>query len=62
MYKIRTSTDGGKAWTEWPPFTGARLMVLRPVSPGTIHMVELCALGGSTGQSGWSNPLSCMAT
>ena len=62
MYQVRTSTDGGKTWTSWDPFNGARLMVLSPTTPGTTYIVELCALGGSTGQSAWSNPGSIMAT
>jgi hypothetical protein len=62
MYQVRTSPDGGKTWTLWPLFNGARLMVLAPTVPGTIYMVEFCALGGSTGQSAWSNPVSIMAT
>jgi len=62
MYKARTSTDGGKTWTEWGPFNGARRMVLQPTVPGTTYMVEICALGGSTGQSPWSDPVSRMAT
>ncbi len=62
MYKVRTSTDGGKTWTEWPLFNGARLMVLSPTVPGTIYMVEFCAMGGSTVQSPWSNPVSIMST
>ena len=62
MYKVRTSTDGGQTWTEWGPFNGARRMVLAPTIPGTIYRVEFCAMGGSTGQSPWSNPVSVMAT
>ena len=62
MYKVRTSTDAGKTWTEWPQFTGPRIMVLSPTVPGTLYMVEICAMGGSTGQSAWSNPVSIMAT
>ena len=62
MYKVRTSTDGGKTWTEWSQFTGARLMVLAPTTLGTIYMVFFCAMGGSTGQSSWSNPVSIMST
>ena len=62
MYKVRTSTDGGKSWTEWPQFNGARLMVLAPTVPGTIYLVAFCALGGSTGQSAWSNSVSIMST
>ena len=62
MYKARTSTDSGKTWTEWGPFNGSRRMVLQPVVPGTTYMVEICALGGTTLQSPWSNPVSIMAT
>jgi len=62
MYKARTSTDGGKTWTEWPQITGARLMVLAPTIPGVVYLVEICALGGSTNQSPWSNPVSIMST
>ena len=62
MYQVRGSTDGGKTWTLWPQFNGARLMVLSPTTPGTTYIVEFCALGGSTGQSAWSNPVSIMAT
>jgi hypothetical protein len=62
MYQVRTSTDGGQTWTLWPMFTGARLMVLAPTLPGVIYMVEFCALGGSTKQSPWSNPVTVMST
>ena len=62
MYQVRTSTDSGKTWTEWPQFNGARLMLLQPTVPGTSYTVEFCALGGSTGQSAWSNPVTVMAT
>jgi hypothetical protein len=62
MYQVRTSTDGGKTWTLWPVFTGARLMVLTPTVPGTVYLVEFCALGGSTKQGPWSNPVSIMST
>lgn len=62
MYKARTSTDGGKTWTEWGPFNGARRILLQPVIPGTTYMIEVCAMGGSTGQSQWSDPVSRMAT
>ena len=61
MYRVRSSTDAGKTWTEWPDFTGARLMVLKPTVPGTVYMVEFCAMGGSTAQSPWSNPVSIMS-
>ena len=62
MYQARTSTDGGKTWTQWPPVSGARLQVLQPTTPGTIYLVELCALGGSTGQSAWTSAVTIMST
>ena len=43
-------------------FTGCQRMLLTPTVPGKTYMVEICALGGSTGQSAWSNPVSCMST
>jgi hypothetical protein len=62
MYQARLSIDAGATWTDMGKFNGARLMVLTPVTPGKMCMVEICALGGSTGQSAWSNPVSIMAT
>jgi hypothetical protein len=62
LYKVRASTDGGKTWVDMGTFTGARHMLLQPTTPGTVYMIEVCALGGSTGQSQWSNPVSIMAT
>ncbi len=62
MYLVRTSTDGGQTWTEWPSFTGARRMVLAPTVPGTVYTVQFCALGGSTARSEWSDPVIRMAT
>ena len=62
MYYVRASSDGGKTWMEMGTFNGARLMVLQPVTPGMTYVVQFCALGGSTGLSLWSNPVSIMAT
>jgi hypothetical protein len=36
-------------------------MVLKPTVPGTVYTVEFCAMGGSTSQSPWSNPVSIMS-
>jgi hypothetical protein len=62
IYQVQASTDGGKTWLDMGTFNGARLMVLSPVTPGTIYMIQFCALGGSTRQSAWSDPVSRMAT
>jgi hypothetical protein len=61
-YKVQMSVDGGKTWTDMGTLNGARLMVLTPVIAGTLCTVRFCALGGSTGQSPWSNPVTRMAT
>jgi hypothetical protein len=62
VYQVRASTDAGKTWVNMGTFNGARLMVLQPVTPGTTYTVQFCALGGSTGQSAWSDPITRMAT
>jgi hypothetical protein len=61
-YQVQASTDGGKTWTDMGTFNGARLMVLSPTTPGTTYTVQFCALGGNTGQSEWSDPVSRMST
>lgn len=61
-YKVQASTDGGKTWVDMGTFNGARLMVLTPTTPGTIYTIQFCALGGSTGQSAWSDPVTRMST
>jgi hypothetical protein len=42
-------------------FTQARRMVLTNLTPGTTYAVEVRAIGGSTGYSDWSDPVSHMA-
>jgi hypothetical protein len=61
-YQVRVSTDGGKTWVVMGTFNSPRRMLLQPVIAGTTYMVEVCALGGSTNQSLWSDPISRMAT
>ena len=42
-------------------FTAGRRMVLTGLTPGQIYTVQIRAIGGSTGYSDWSNPVSHMA-
>ena len=42
--------------------TQARSVVLPGLTPGVIYTVQACAIGGTTGQSDWSDPVSHMAT
>jgi hypothetical protein len=37
-------------------------MLLTPTTPGKLYLIQICALGGSTGQSAWSKPVGIMAT
>lgn len=63
MYRLQFSLDNGATWTtRTPDYTSARRMPLALTTPGKIYIVEICALGGSTGQSAWSNPVSIMST
>ena len=50
---------------DWLPsvFTGdSQHIEFNGLTPGTIYTVQVRALGGSTGQSDWSDPSSHMAT
>jgi hypothetical protein len=42
-------------------FTQARRMVLTNLIPGTTYTIQVRAVGGSTGHSDWSDPVSHMA-
>jgi hypothetical protein len=39
----------------------ARRLVLENLTPGTVHAIQVRAVGGSTGYSYWSDPVSHMA-
>jgi len=62
LYHVQMSKDGGTTWIDMGNFNGAQRMLLKPVTPGITYTVHFSALGGSTGESAWSNPVSCMAT
>ena len=60
MYEGRTKAANG----DWLPsvFSGdSRRIAFSGLSPGTNYTIEVRALGGSTGQSDWSDPSSHMA-
>ena len=61
-YQVQTSTDGGKTWMDMDDSTGARRIVIAPVTPGTVYTVRFRAVGGSTKYSEWSDPSSHIAT
>jgi hypothetical protein len=63
MYQLQFSLDNGTTWTNANVnYTSASRMLFTPTTPGKTYLIQICALGGSTGQSAWSNPVSIMAT
>jgi hypothetical protein len=61
-YQVQTATAANGPWQEAGIFTQARRIVLPGLTPGTIYFVRARAIGGSTGYSEWSVPVSLMAT
>jgi hypothetical protein len=61
-YETQWTTDAGKTWTSGGITSQARSIVLTGLTPGTVYTIQARALGGSTGQSIWSTPVSIMAT
>jgi hypothetical protein len=58
-YEVQTLTGTGE-WTTVKFSPQARSIILPGLTPGTVVQVRARALGGSTGESGWSMPGSCM--
>ncbi len=61
-YNVQTNTNGNGTWTDAGIYTQARRIVLGNLTPGTTYSVRARAIGGSTGTSDWSAPVSLMAT
>jgi len=60
-YEVRLSS-APNVWQAGGMFTQARRIVVQDLTPGTTYTFQVRAIGGSTGYSGWSDPLSHMAT
>jgi len=60
-YEVQMQTAGG-TWTATGTFTQARRIVIASLTPGTVYTFRIRAIGGSTGHSDWSDPVSHMAT
>jgi hypothetical protein len=60
-YQVQYCTNVSGAWQEAGVYAGTRRIVLNQLAPGTTNTVSVRAIGGSTGQSDWSNPVSQMA-
>jgi hypothetical protein len=61
-YITQINTNGNGTWQDAGVYTQARRIVLSNLVPGTIYSLRAKAIGGSTGSSEWSNPVSIMAT
>ena len=58
-YEVRLSPNGnGNSWVDAGTFTQARRIVLKNLTPGTTYTVQGRGVGGSTGYSDWSDPVS----
>ena len=57
-YEVQTKNGGG--WTPAGIFTQARRITLPGLTPGQVYSVQSRAIGGSTGYSDWSDPISHM--
>ncbi len=60
-YEFRTRVGSGD-WKNAGVFTKARGVLLGDLTPGATYDVQARAVGGSTGYSDWSDPVSHMAT
>jgi hypothetical protein len=50
------------AWQSVGLFTSTKFIVIKDLIPGTTYVFQVRAIGGSTGYSDWSNPVSRMCT
>ena len=64
-YEVRmAAVPTGAAPGPWQAagiFTDSRQLTLGSLTPGTTYMVQVRAIGGSTGHSDWSDPISHMS-
>ena len=57
-YEVQTKNGGG--WTSVGIFTQARKINLPGLTPGQVYSVQSRAIGGASGYSDWSGPVSYM--
>jgi hypothetical protein len=60
-YEVRL-TNGSNLPVAAGTFTQARRIILTGLVPGTTYAIQVRAVGGSTGYSEWSDPVSHIAT
>jgi hypothetical protein len=58
LYEGRAKLEGTDDWLPSVFFGDSRHVIFDGLTPGAVYVIELRALGGSTGQSDWSDPVS----
>ena len=61
-YEFRTRVGAAGDWKNALISTKARGVILGDMTPGATYDIQARAVGGSTGYSDWSDPVSHMAT
>ena len=59
-YEVRINA-GNNNWQNAGVFTKSRRVVLQNLTPGTTYAIQARAVGGKTGYSDWSDPVSHMS-
>ncbi len=63
-YEVRSAAVGADnvpgPWQHAGSYTNSRSMTIAGLVPATTYVFQVRAIGGSTGYSGWSNPVSHM--
>ncbi len=58
QYEVQFQAAGATDWTSAGMYNSTRGMTVHDLTPGTMYTFRVRALGGSTGQSDWSDPVS----
>lgn len=59
-YEVRINSGDGK-WVNAGVFTKSRYILLENLTPGSTYTIQVRAVGGKTGYSDWSDPVSHMS-
>jgi hypothetical protein len=60
LFEAQSKTGTGD-WVSAGMFQNSREIIVTGLTPGTMYTFQLRAMGGSTGASDWSNPVSHMS-
>ena len=60
VYEVQSKMGAGD-WVSAGLFQNSRGLIVTGLTPGTTYTFQVRAVGGSTGQSDWSNPVGHMS-